>query len=46
MNNHQNFYIDGKWVAPAAPKLLDVIDPSTERVLIDTWRAEQFEAAP
>ena len=30
MNNHQKFYIDGKWVAPAEPKLLDVIDPSTE----------------
>jgi aldehyde dehydrogenase (NAD+) len=30
MNNHQKFYIDGEWVAPAAPKLLDVIDPSTE----------------
>ncbi|MEP9385861.1 aldehyde dehydrogenase family protein [Mesorhizobium sp. KR9-304] len=30
MSNHQKFYIDGKWVDPAAPKLLDVIDPSTE----------------
>jgi aldehyde dehydrogenase (NAD+) len=26
-----NFYIDGKWVAPAQPKTLDVIDPSTEQ---------------
>jgi aldehyde dehydrogenase (NAD+) len=25
------FYIDGKWVAPAVPRTLDVIDPSTER---------------
>jgi aldehyde dehydrogenase (NAD+) len=25
-----NFYIDGRWVPPATPKTLDVIDPSTE----------------
>ena len=25
-----NFYIDGRWVPPAAPKSIDVIDPSTE----------------
>ncbi len=25
-----NFYIDGKWVAPATPKTLDVIDPANE----------------
>jgi len=25
-----NFYIDGKWVAPAAPKTLDVINPANE----------------
>jgi aldehyde dehydrogenase (NAD+) len=30
-NNHQNFYIDGSWVAPAAPHSLDVINPATER---------------
>ena len=30
MSNHQNFFIDGKWVAPAVPAVLDVIDPSTE----------------
>ena len=30
MNNHQNFYIDGNWVAPVVPATLDVIDPSTE----------------
>ncbi len=25
-----DFYIDGKWVAPAAPRTLDVINPATE----------------
>ena len=30
MSNHQKFYIDGKWVDPVKPALLDVIDPSTE----------------
>ena len=30
MSNHRKFYIDGKWVDPVAPALLDVIDPSTE----------------
>ena len=30
MSNHQKFYIDGKWVDPVKPQLLDVIDPSTE----------------
>jgi aldehyde dehydrogenase (NAD+) len=30
MNNHLNFYIDGKWVSPVVPAKLDVIDPSTE----------------
>ncbi|MDQ2635031.1 MAG: aldehyde dehydrogenase family protein, partial [Pseudomonadota bacterium] len=30
MSNHQKFYIDGKWVDPVEPALLDVIDPSTE----------------
>lgn len=28
-------------------RILAIYDPtSTERVLVDTWRAEQFEAAP
>ena len=28
-------------------RIIAIYDPtSTERVLIDTWRAEQFEAAP
>lgn len=30
MNNHLNFYIDGKWVAPVVPTKLPVIDPSNE----------------
>ncbi len=29
--NHQNFYIDGAWVAPVVAKTLDVINPATER---------------
>ncbi len=32
MSNHTKFYIDGAWVNPAEPRLLDVIDPSTEAV--------------
>jgi aldehyde dehydrogenase (NAD+) len=30
--NDTKFYIDGAWVAPAAPKLFDVINPATEEV--------------
>ena len=30
MDNKLNFYIDGKWVAPATPKTLDVITPANE----------------
>jgi aldehyde dehydrogenase (NAD+) len=30
MQNARKFYIDGAWVEPASPALLDVIDPSTE----------------
>ncbi|GAB4069295.1 aldehyde dehydrogenase family protein [Ancylobacter sonchi] len=30
MSHHQKFYIDGAWVDPVEPRLLDVIDPSTE----------------
>ncbi len=30
MDRHLKFYIDGKWVDPAVPARLDVIDPSTE----------------
>ncbi len=31
MREHLQFYIDGRWVAPATAKTLDVIDPSTEQ---------------
>ncbi len=30
MSNHENFYIDGAWVAPVSPRTLDVINPATE----------------
>jgi aldehyde dehydrogenase (NAD+) len=30
MQHEKQFYIDGAWVDPITPKLLDVIDPSTE----------------
>ena len=30
MSHHRQFFIDGKWVDPVKPALLDVIDPSTE----------------
>ncbi|MCR6644949.1 MAG: aldehyde dehydrogenase family protein [Terricaulis sp.] len=30
MREQLNFYIDGKWVAPAAPRTHDVINPATE----------------
>jgi aldehyde dehydrogenase (NAD+) len=32
MRDYLNFYIDGAWVAPAAPKTLDVINPANEKV--------------
>jgi aldehyde dehydrogenase (NAD+) len=32
MSNHRKFYIDGAWVEPAEPGLIDVVDPSTEAV--------------
>ena len=31
-DNYTKFYIDGAWVAPAVPKLWDVINPATEEV--------------
>ena len=31
MLDKRNFYINGEWVSPAAPKDLDVIDPSNEK---------------
>ncbi|MES1198922.1 MAG: aldehyde dehydrogenase family protein, partial [Pseudomonadota bacterium] len=30
MREQLNFYIDGKWVAPASPRPHDVINPATE----------------
>ena len=33
MREHLQFYIDGRWTAPAAPKQLDVINPATEEVV-------------
>ena len=30
MSNHLKFYIDGAWVDPVTPNVIDVIDPSTE----------------
>ena len=32
MRDYLKFYIDGKWVEPAAPRTLDVINPATEAV--------------
>ncbi|MEP7315926.1 MAG: aldehyde dehydrogenase family protein [Sphingomicrobium sp.] len=32
MRDALQFYIDGRWVDPAAPKTLDVINPATEQV--------------
>ncbi len=34
MQHAKHFYIDGKWVDPIKPALLDVIDPSTEEAYI------------
>jgi aldehyde dehydrogenase (NAD+) len=31
MKHHEQFYIDGAWVDPVAPKTGDVINPATER---------------
>ena len=30
MDHHKQFFIDGQWVDPLTPNLLDVIDPATE----------------
>ncbi|MGD9541439.1 aldehyde dehydrogenase family protein [Methylocystis sp.] len=32
MRNYLKFYIEGKWVEPATPKTLEVINPATEMV--------------
>ena len=31
MSRHEQFFIGGRWVEPARPQTLDVIDPSTEQ---------------
>src|ERR1700758_651773 len=31
MNRNAQFYIGGRWIDPAKPSALDVIDPSTEQ---------------
>jgi aldehyde dehydrogenase (NAD+) len=31
MRQYTDFYIDGKWVKPVAPRTLDVINPATEK---------------
>jgi aldehyde dehydrogenase (NAD+) len=31
MNHHELFYIGGRWIEPAQPATLDVIDPATEQ---------------
>ncbi len=31
MSHHRQFFIDGRWVDPAEPAFIDVIDPSTEQ---------------
>jgi aldehyde dehydrogenase (NAD+) len=47
MRDYLTFYIDGKWVAPAAAKTLDVINPATEAVCghISLGSAEDVDRA-
>ena len=47
MQEHLKFYIDGQWVAPAAPRTLDVINPSTEQAIarISLGSAADVDAA-
>lgn len=47
MLEHRNFYINGQWVAPAAPNDLAVIDPSTEEqcAVISLGDADDTDAA-
>jgi len=33
MNNCHQFYIDGKWVAPTTPKMMDIVNPANEQVI-------------
>ena len=43
MNHNRQFYIDGRWVAPATPRDLDVIDPSTEEVCATISLGDQVD---
>jgi len=47
MQEHLQFYIDGRWVDPVKPAALDVIDPSTEEVIgrISLGSAEDVDHA-
>ncbi len=47
MQEHLQFYIDGRWVDPVKPAALDVIDPSTEEVIgrISLGSAEDVDRA-
>nr|CAD6409205.1 aldehyde dehydrogenase family protein [Rhizobium sp. Q54] len=47
MDHHLQFFIDGRWVEPAIPVAVDVIDPSTEEAFtrIALGSAEDVERA-
>jgi aldehyde dehydrogenase (NAD+) len=47
MRKYTDFYIDGKWGAPVAPRTLDVINPATEKVagVISLGAAADVDAA-
>jgi len=47
MRDYRQFYIDGRWVAPAAARDLDVINPATEEVcaLISLGGGEDLDRA-
>jgi aldehyde dehydrogenase (NAD+) len=32
MRNYSKFYIDGQWVEPAEPKMVEVVNPATEEI--------------
>src|SRR5258708_8667831 len=46
MQHEKHFYIDGKWVDPIKPALLDVIDPSTEEAFTQIAVASAAAAPP
>jgi aldehyde dehydrogenase (NAD+) len=47
MSNHLKFYIDGAWVEPVAPHVIEVINPATEQVFarISGGRAADVDRA-